>query len=102
MKLARLVSSLVLGAALCLLNHSSDAAAEKRVALVVGNGAYQHAAPLANPANDAADVAAALRELGFDVIEARDVTRREFGQKVGEFARKATGAKTALLFYAGH
>jgi uncharacterized caspase-like protein len=69
---------------------------------VVGNGAYQHAAPLPNPSNDAADLAMALRELGFEVIEARDVNRATLGQKVGEFSRKASGAKTALLFYAGH
>jgi NAD(P)H-hydrate repair Nnr-like enzyme with NAD(P)H-hydrate epimerase domain len=44
-------------------------AAADRVALVVGNGGYSFATRLANPANDAADVAKALREIGFDVVE---------------------------------
>ena len=41
---------------------TSSATAEKRVALVVGNSAYQNVVPLPNPANDAADIAASLRE----------------------------------------
>jgi ABC-type sugar transport system substrate-binding protein len=44
------------------------ARAEKRVALVIGNSSYQQAPELRNPKNDATDVAAALRELGFQVI----------------------------------
>lgn len=43
---------------------AGPAAAERRLALVVGNGAYQHTAALANPANDAADMAMALRAEG--------------------------------------
>lgn len=45
-----------------------SASAQERVALVIGNGAYKHAAKLINPANDAADVAQALRKLGFDCV----------------------------------
>ena len=49
----------------------------RRVALVIGNGRYQHAAQLPNPPNDAADIALALRKLGFDVVEGRDLGKRE-------------------------
>jgi Caspase domain len=48
-------------------------AAPDRAALVVGNGAYSFATKLVNPANDAADVAKALREIGFDVVEGIDL-----------------------------
>ncbi len=47
--------------------------ADKRVAHVVGNGAYKHVQPLVSPTNDAADVSAALRELGFTIVEGKDL-----------------------------
>jgi tetratricopeptide (TPR) repeat protein len=74
----------------------------RRVALVIGNGKYQHAAQLPNPPNDAADIANALRKLGFDVVEGRDLGKREMEDKIREFGRKLDKADLALLFYAGH
>jgi len=74
----------------------------RRVALVIGNGRYQHAAQLPNPPNDAADIAQALRKLGFDVVEGRDLGKREMEDKIREFGRKLERADLALLFYAGH
>jgi tetratricopeptide (TPR) repeat protein len=74
----------------------------RRVALVIGNGAYVNANPLPNPANDARDVAAALRNLGFVVIEGIDVDGAAMRRKIAEFGSKMTGASTTLLFYAGH
>jgi hypothetical protein len=56
----------------------TPAAVEKRVALVIGNAAYQNAPPLRNPSNDATDIAAKLRELGFDVVEGIDLGKREW------------------------
>ena len=50
------------------------AAADKRVALVIGNSAYVHAAPLPNPVNDAGDIAKALTEVGFEVTLGLDLT----------------------------
>jgi len=50
-------------------------AQEKRVALVIGNGKYRHAVALPNPANDARDMGAALRRLGFAVTEGYDLDR---------------------------
>ncbi len=76
--------------------------AQGRVALVIGNSAYRHAAPLANPKNDAADVAAALRKLNFRVIEGVDLDKAAFDRKVAEFAGALRGASVGLFFYAGH
>src|SRR5262245_30967664 len=77
-------------------------AANERIALVIGNGAYQHAARLANPANDAADIAQALRDIGFEVVEGRDLGKRAMEEKIIEFGHKSDGAAVALFFYAGH
>ena len=80
----------------------SPAAAAKRVALVIGNGAYQQAGALTNPVNDAGDMAKALTAAGFDVVLGLDLDRRAFDGKLREFARLVDGADTAVLFYAGH
>jgi uncharacterized caspase-like protein len=69
---------------------------------VLGNGAYQSVAQLPNPSNDAADVALALRNIGFDVIEGRDLERRAMEEKIREFGRRLDKADVALFFYAGH
>jgi uncharacterized caspase-like protein len=80
----------------------SPAAAAKRVALVIGNAAYQQAGALTNPVNDAADMAKALTAAGFDVVLGLDLDRRAFDGKLRDFARLVDGADTAVLFYAGH
>src|SRR5262245_12845108 len=81
---------------------SSSARAERRVALVLGNGAYTQAAPLANPANDARAVAAALERLGFEVISGFDMSNVDLRKAVRSFADKLASADVALFFYAGH
>jgi uncharacterized caspase-like protein len=81
---------------------SLPAAADKRVALVVGNGAYQNTDPLPNPANDGQEVAAALRRLGFDVIEGTDQDKAGMQALLREFSAKLPGADASLFFYAGH
>ena len=79
------------------------ALAAERVALVVGNADYDEAAAkLRNPVNDAAAVAAALRRMGFVVIEGTDLDRDGFFDKIIEFDDAAREAKIALFFYAGH
>jgi uncharacterized caspase-like protein len=78
------------------------AAPDRRVALVIGNGAYQNVPPLANPLSDAKAVSAALKRLGFEVIEGYDLKIDGMRTLVGEFAGKLDGAKAALVFYAGH
>ena len=77
-------------------------AANDRVALVIGNAAYQHAPPLANPKNDAADMAGLLRRLGFAVTEGFDITEAAMRDLIKAFDRQAGTAKVALLFYSGH
>jgi len=94
--------SLAAGAAFGALAFAAPAQAEKRVALVIGNGAYVHAGALANPPNDAADVAAALKEAGFVTIVGADLDKRAFDGKLREFAHALAEADTALFFYAGH
>ncbi len=80
----------------------SLAAAEKRAALVIGNAAYANAPPLANPRNDATDLANTLESLGFKVLLGLDLGKRSFDQKVRAFADLLEEADTGLLFYAGH
>jgi Caspase domain len=81
---------------------SAVAHAERRVALVIGNGAYQHTASLTNPGNDADDMAVALKKIGFEVIAAKNVDKRSLEMAMGNFARRAQEADAALVYYAGH
>jgi uncharacterized caspase-like protein len=76
--------------------------AERRVALVVGNSAYRYTPALANPRNDAADMAAALKKHGFEVIQGIDLDKAAFDRKVGDFASALKGADAGVFFYAGH
>ena len=86
-----------------VLAFSAHAAfAGKRVALVVGNASYTYAGRLANPRNDAADVAAALTRLGFAVTPAYDSAGADFARSVDDFLIKARGAEVAVFYYAGH
>jgi uncharacterized caspase-like protein len=74
----------------------------RRIALVIGNGAYENATKLANPANDARIIAKALRGMGFEVIEGIDLKQDAMRRTVNDFLRGATNARIALAFYAGH
>lgn len=77
-------------------------AAEIRVALVIGNGAYQNAPALPNPRNDASDVAAALRQLGFETILATDLDKNGMDNAAIQFSRAARTADVAMFYYSGH
>lgn len=74
----------------------------RKVALVIGNSAYKHAGTLPNPTNDARDLSVALRKLGFDVVEGRDLDRPGMDSAIRQFSRKLDGADLAIFFYAGH
>ena len=74
----------------------------KRVALVIGNGAYQRYPQLKNPTNDAADMATRLRAFGFEVIERSNLTTSQIGPTLREFRSSLSSASVALVFYAGH
>jgi uncharacterized caspase-like protein len=77
-------------------------AADTRVALVIGNSAYRHAAVLDNPRNDAADMAAAAEQLGFKVIRGIDLDKSGMDRTIRQFAEALRGASVGMLFYAGH
>jgi uncharacterized caspase-like protein len=81
---------------------AAPALADKRAALVIGNAAYRNMTPLQNPGNDAADVAAALRRLGFDTTEAADLDRSGMNDALDRFSRQADGADIAIVYYSGH
>jgi uncharacterized caspase-like protein len=80
----------------------APAQAEKRVALIVGNSAYQHAPRLANPGNDAGDMAAKLRGLGFEVVDGIDLGKRDMEKRIRAFSDILAGADVGLFYYAGH
>jgi len=92
----------ILLAALLLLV-CQPALAAKRVALVLGNSAYQNVAPLPNPVHDGAVIAAKLKEAGFDIVDSRhDLTAAETRRVLREFADRASDADIAVIYYAGH
>lgn len=81
---------------------STNANAGKRIALVIGNGAYTSAPPLRNPANDARDMAATLRALGFDVTSGINANQRDMKRLIREFGQKLRAGGSGLFYYAGH
>jgi formylglycine-generating enzyme required for sulfatase activity len=89
-------------AAFIALSLPSLAGAETRIALVIGNGAYQHLPTLKNPPNDARDLAEALKLLDFDVDFGADLTLADMQRRVTAFAKRAQAADVALAFFAGH
>ena len=76
---------------------------QKRVALIIGNSAYQNVSPLKNAANDAKLMSETLKNLGFEVISAIDADRTVMRDKVYQFGDKLAEEKAVgLFFYAGH
>jgi uncharacterized caspase-like protein len=95
----------ILAALLFMSSSAIEAAAEsagRRVALVIGNSAYQHTTLLTNPRNDAADLAAVLRKLGFEIVSGVDLDKAAMDRTVRSFADKLAGASLGVFFYAGH
>jgi hypothetical protein len=96
----RFVAALV--CALLALVCSSPGYADKRLALVVGNGGYENTAALPNPVNDANDMAVALKDLGFEVIVEANANKRALETALARFGRLSQNADAALFYYAGH
>ena len=92
----------ILGVAFLAAPAVADAPTDKRVALVIGNGAYQNAPTLDNATFDARAVADAFRKLGFTVVDGYDLDIAEMRAKVSEFSSDLPGAKSAVIYYAGH
>jgi hypothetical protein len=72
------------------------------VALVIGNGKYQNVAELLNPSEDARAVSAALKRIGFSVVEGYDHNFIGMAERLKTFGRAADKASVVLVFYAGH
>jgi len=88
---------------LFLVAGASVAGAEKRVALVIGNGAYKAHRLLENPANDARLVSQALTAALFAVVDTKtDLGIGEFRQALRRFQSLSTGADVAFVYFAGH
>jgi uncharacterized caspase-like protein len=87
---------------ICMAFAATAAKADRRIAFVVGNGAYKNVAALPNPAIDAKAMASALRNVGFEVVEGTNLTRDKMTERLLEFGKKAQGADVAVFFYAGH
>jgi Caspase domain len=82
---------------------SLPATAAKRVALVIGNAHYNSFSTLANPDNDAASIAQALRDAKFDEVElTNDLDFNGLKRALKIFSAQSVGAEVALIYYAGH
>ena len=104
-----LIASLLMSASLhaqqdrqLVQNGSQTPNGAKRIALVIGNGAYTKAPPLKNPPNDARDMAATLRTLGFEVTSGINTNQRDMKRLIREFGQKLKAGGSGLFYYAGH
>lgn len=95
----RALSALLL--AMLTLTTANIAQAEKRIALVIGNGAYEES-PLRNPTNDAADVSQALKGFGFTVTHMENANKRGMEVAINQFSRQLGKDTVGLFYYAGH
>jgi hypothetical protein len=87
---------------LLALGGITPASAADRVALVIGNGAYQKVPTLPNPPRDAADIGTALERLNFKVNRLNNAGAAEMRKAIVDFGRATEGSEMAVVFYAGH
>ena len=80
---------------------ANQAAAPRKVALVIGNSAYR-IGPLKNPVNDAQAVAASLQALGFEVQLRENASLRDMIEAFRQFSMNTLGAQVRVVYYAGH
>lgn len=78
------------------------AATEKRVALVIGNDAYQGVPKLEKAANDARAVGKELSKVGFEVMSYTNLDRRAMNQAINQFTSKISGGGVGVFYFAGH
>ena len=79
----------------------SLSAQDRRIALVIGNGAYKSSS-LRNPVNDATDIANTLRKLGFSVILKINANQRTMEESIRDFGKKLRLGGVGLFYFAGH
>jgi hypothetical protein len=96
------ISGLAVAAALASVMSASAVADGRRVALVIGNGAYRSVPALPNPPNDAGDVTAALKRLGFEVTLITNASFDEIRRGLIALGRDAAGADMATVYFGGH
>ena len=96
------LAALIISIAIMALPCAARADADRRVALVIGNGAYKAAPALDNPPVDAKAVAAKLKGLGFEVVEGYDLNMAQMRDAVANFSAALPDAKAAVVYYAGH
>jgi TPR repeat protein len=101
-RLSRLSFALLFAAALALLWQDGALALTRKIALVIGNGAYQNLQELPNPPNDAQDMAQALKSLGFEVKLALNLKKDEMIRAIDEFGQESEKASVSLFYYGGH
>ncbi len=104
MKLPRQLLCIALCAAgLLTFSATAQAPNDVRVALIIGNSAYPGDMALANPANDAKDMAATLRNMGFSVIEVTNADKASMTDAIAKAGKNLQGKRgVGMLFYAGH
>ena len=95
-----MTSKILIGAAALLLALNLSAAVERH-ALVIGNANYS-SSPLRNPLNDARDMAAALKGLGFQVQSLLDADAGQMEQAIIDFSNRLNEGGVGLFYYAGH
>ncbi len=101
--LPHLLRLCLLGTALLALSAEAQAPADIRIALVIGNSAYQGGAALANPAHDAKAMSETLRGMGFVVVELRDGSKAQMNAAVAKVQAALKGKQgVGMLYYAGH
>lgn len=83
------------------LSLSAGISHAERLALVIGNNAYEES-PLTNPVNDANDMAATLQQLGFSVNMQTNITKREMEDAIRDFTGSLKPSDTALFYFSGH
>ncbi len=105
MSVFKIVWIAVVGIAALALLLASPGIASQRVALVIGNSDYTRIAALDSPVNDAHLMTAALRRVGFDVIDGTDMTKGAMESAIIDFGRRLRGAgphAQGLFYYSGH
>ena len=87
-----------------MLHQGMGNASGRRVALVIGNAAYDTESfnPLRNPVNDARGMSQVLEEIGFEVLPLYDANRVEIGDAVHEFSQRIGSEGVALFYFSGH
>jgi len=87
---------------ICLLLSATVYSQEKRLALIIGNSAYEHGGPLKNPVNDADSMKQALTQVGFEVLGHFNLRQAEMKMAIDYFGMKLRDYDVGLFYYAGH